>query len=66
MRRRGHRWWAPGRRKSRVRCRCRRLPVPTLRGFGADLGISADPVRQLARQALETLHAAATRALTSS
>lgn len=41
-------------------------PVQTLRGLGADLGISAERVRQLEQQALDTLHAAATRAPTSS
>ena len=35
-------------------------PVQTLRGLGADLGISAERVRQLEQQALDTLHAAAT------
>jgi RNA polymerase primary sigma factor len=41
-------------------------PVQTLRGLGADLGISAERVRQLEQQALDTLHAAATQAPTSS
>jgi DNA-directed RNA polymerase sigma subunit (sigma70/sigma32) len=40
--------------------------VQTLRGLGADLGISAERVRQLEQQALDTLHAAATQAPTSS
>lgn len=41
-------------------------PVQTLRSLGADLGISAERVRQLEQQALDTLHAAATQAPTSS
>jgi RNA polymerase primary sigma factor len=41
-------------------------PVQTLRGLGAELGISAERVRQLEQQALETLYAAATQAPTSS
>jgi DNA-directed RNA polymerase sigma subunit (sigma70/sigma32) len=41
-------------------------PVPTLRSLDADLGISAERVRQLEQQALDTLHAAATQAPTSS
>jgi RNA polymerase primary sigma factor len=41
-------------------------PVQTLRGLGADLGISAERVRQLEQQALETLYAAATPVTTSS
>jgi RNA polymerase primary sigma factor len=41
-------------------------PVQTLRGLGAELGISAERVRQLEQQALDTLHAAATQAPTSS
>jgi DNA-directed RNA polymerase sigma subunit (sigma70/sigma32) len=40
--------------------------VQTLRGLGADLGISAERVCQLEQQALETLHAAAPQAPTSS
>lgn len=35
-------------------------PVQTLRGLGADLGISAERVRRLEQQALDTLHAAPT------
>lgn len=41
-------------------------PVQTLRGLGADLGMSAEHVRQLEQQALDTLPAAATQAPTSS
>ena len=41
-------------------------PVQTLRGLGAELGMSAERVRQLEQQALETLYAAATQAPTSS
>jgi DNA-directed RNA polymerase sigma subunit (sigma70/sigma32) len=41
--------------------------METLRGLDADLGISAERVRQLEQQALDTLHAAAaTQAPTSS
>ena len=41
-------------------------PVQTLRDLGAELGIGAERVRQLEQQALDTLHAAATQAPTSS
>ena len=41
-------------------------PVQTLRGLGAELGMSAERVRQLEQLALETLYAAATQAPTSS
>ncbi len=41
-------------------------PVQPLRGLGAELGMSAERVRQLEQQALETLYAAATQAPTSS
>jgi hypothetical protein len=40
--------------------------VQTLRGLGADLGISAERVCQLEQQAVDTLHAAATQAPTPS
>jgi DNA-directed RNA polymerase sigma subunit (sigma70/sigma32) len=41
-------------------------PVQALRGLGAELGISAERVRQIEQQALETIHAAATQPPTSS
>ena len=41
-------------------------PVQTLRGLGAELGVSAERVRQLEQQALEALYAAATPVATSS
>ena len=41
-------------------------PVQTLRGLGDELGMSAERVRQLEQQALETLYAAATPVTTSS
>jgi hypothetical protein len=41
-------------------------PVSRSGAYCADLGISAECVRQLEQQALDTLHAAATQAPTSS
>ncbi len=41
-------------------------PAQTLRGLGAELGISAERVRQLEQQALETLYAAAAPVTTAS
>jgi DNA-directed RNA polymerase sigma subunit (sigma70/sigma32) len=50
---------SPSRREQTV-LRCRYGldgPVQTLRGLGAELGISAEHVRQFEQQALDTLHA---------